>query len=87
MIDVQKIQAALEGATGADFIKAERAARILGDPTPSVVFSAKFQAILLANLLKVPVEDLEELPVKEFTAVIAMVNAFLFGEAQPVPQK
>ena len=80
MIDLEKIDNLLQEAKGSDFIKAERVARMMGDPTPSIIFSAKFQAILLANLFGVPVEDIEELPVHDFTVAISKVNAFLFGQ-------
>jgi len=35
---------------------------------------------LLANALKVPVEDIEELPVAEFVQALSKVNAFLFAQ-------
>ena len=42
MIDLEKIDKLLQEAKGSDFIKAERVARMMGDPTPSIIFSAKF---------------------------------------------
>ena len=86
-MELDKIDELLEKATGADFIKAERQARLLGDTTPSIVFSAKFQAVLLANLMGVPTEDVEDLPMQKFIAAIAKVNAFLFGQAAAAAEK
>lgn len=43
-------------------------------------YHCKFQTILLANALKVPVEDIEELPVAEFVQALSKVNAFLFAQ-------
>ena len=78
MIDIKNIDSALEVVTGKDFLNAERQARQQGDQTASIVLSSQFQAILLANALKVPVEDIEELPVKDFVQALSKVNAFLF---------
>lgn len=86
-MQLEKIDELLEKSTGADFIKAERQARMLGDTTPSIVFSAKFQTVLLANLLAVPIEDVEDLPMQKFIAAIGKVNAFLFGQAAAVAEK
>lgn len=86
-MDLEKIDELLEKSTGNDFIKAERQARLLGDTTPSIVFSAKFQTVLLANLMGVPVEDVEDLPMQKFIIAIAKVNAFLFGQAAAVAEK
>lgn len=86
-MELEKIDELLEKSTGTDFIQAERQARLLGDSTPSIVFSVKFQAILLANLLGVPVEDVEELPMQKFVTAIGKVNAFLFGQAAAVAEK
>lgn len=78
MIEIKNIDSALEAVTGKDFLNAERQARQQGDQTASIVLSSQFQAILLANALKVPVEDIEELPVKDFVQALSKVNAFLF---------
>lgn len=86
-MELDKIDELLAKSTGAEFIKAERQARMLGDTTPSIVFSAKFQTILLANLLAVPIEDVEDLPMQKFVAAIGKVNAFLFGQAATVAEK
>ena len=78
MIDIKNIEDALKSVTGRDFLTAERQARQMGDQTASIVLSSQFQAVLLANALKVPVEDIEELPVKDFVQALSKVNTFLF---------
>lgn len=79
MIDVSKVEAALQDVTGKDVLKAERQARQQGDITPSIMLSSNFQMILLANALHVPQEEIEELPANKFIQVMAMVSSFLFG--------
>ena len=80
MIDIKNVEQALQNVTGKDFLTAERQARQMGDQTASIVLSGQFQAVLLANALKVPVEDIEELPVAEFVQALSKVNVFLFGQ-------
>lgn len=80
MIDLKNVDNVLQNVTGKDFLNAERQARQMGDQTASIVLSGQFQAILLANALKVPVEDIEELPVAEFVQALSKVNIFLFAQ-------
>lgn len=80
MIDLKNVEKVLQNVTGKDFLNAERQARQMGDQTASIVLSGQFQAILLANALKVPVEDIEELPVAEFVQALSKVNTFLFAQ-------
>lgn len=87
MIEIKNIESALKTVTGKDFLSAERQARQQGDQTASIVLSSQFQAILLANALKVPVEDIEELPVKDFVQALSKVNAFLFTADLAVDKK
>lgn len=80
MIDLKNVDNVLQNVTGKDFLNAERQARQMGDQTASIVLSGQFQTILLANALKVPVEDIEELPVAEFVQALSKVNNFLFAQ-------
>ncbi len=80
MVEIKNIDKALQNITGKDFLVAERQARQMGDQTASIVLSGQFQAVLLANALKVPVEDIEELPVAEFVQALSKVNTFLFAQ-------
>lgn len=86
-MDIQKIDEALRKATGYDFIQAEKTARALGDTTPSIIFSTTFQTVFLANLMKLAIDDIQELPIKQFTLAIGKVNSFLFSQEQEAPEK
>lgn len=79
---MKDIEKALQNITGRDFIKAERMARQQGDQTPVIALSTTFQIILAANVLNVPQDEIENLPVSEFVQVLAKVNGFLFGAEQ-----
>ena len=80
MVDLKNVDKVLQNVTGKDFLNAERRARQMGDQIASIVLSGQFQTILLANALKVPVEDIEELPVAEFVQALSKVNTFLFAQ-------
>ena len=80
MVDLKNVDNVLQNVTGKDFLNAERQARQMGVQTASIVLSGQFQTILLANALKVPVEDIEELPVAEFVQALSKVNTFLFAQ-------
>lgn len=75
-MDLNNIDKALQNVTGRDFLAAEREARQQGDQT----LSSQFQITLLAHAMKVPVEDIEALPIKDFVQVLGKVNAFLFAQ-------
>lgn len=79
-MDLNNIDKALQNVTGRDFLAAEREARQQGDQTLSIALSSQFQIILLARAMKVPVEDLEALPAKEFVQILGKVNTFLFAQ-------
>ena len=55
--------------------------------TPSIIFSTTFQTVLLANLMNVAIDDIQELPIKQFTLAIGKVNSFLFSQEQEAPVK
>ncbi len=67
--------------TGADLIKAEKQVRTMGDMSPSVFLSMKFQAVLAAKLMGVTVTELEQLPAVDFRNVVLPVAGFLLGQA------
>lgn len=67
--------------TGADLIKAEKQVRAMGDVSPSVFLSMKFQAVLAAKLMDVTVAELEQLPAVDFRNVVLPVAGFLLGQA------
>lgn len=79
-MDLNNIDKALQNVTGRDFLAAEREARQQGDQTLSIALSSQFQITLLAHAMKVPVEGIEALPIKDFVQVLGKVNAFLFAQ-------
>ena len=79
-MDLNNIDKALQNVTGRDFLAAEREARQQGDQTLSIALSSQFQITLLARAMKVPGEDIEALPIKDFVQVLGKVNAFLFAQ-------
>ena len=79
-MDLNNIDKALQNVTGRDFLAAEREARQQGDQTLSIALSSQFQITLLARAIKVPFEDIEALPIKDFVQVLGKVNAFLFAQ-------
>lgn len=79
-MELNNIDKALQNVTGRDFLAAEREARQQGDQTLSIALSSQFQITLLARTMKVPVEDIEALPIKDFVQILGKVNAFLFAQ-------
>lgn len=75
---VTEVELNFEKMTGRKLIEAEREVRLRGDQTPSVFASMGYQAIIAAKVIGVPVEDLEELPARDFSLIISHVINFLF---------
>ncbi|WP_425057616.1 hypothetical protein SCACP_21330 [Sporomusa carbonis] len=69
-----------DALTGKDLLKAEAEVRAMGDRTPAVSFSMKYQAAVAAQAAKVPVEMILSLPAREFSRVTMLVQNFLFNE-------
>lgn len=80
--DAKKLQAGLEKLTGAEFAVAEREARERGEQAMDIVISRTFHAVLAAKALKVPVEDIIELPIREYTVITGDVGSFLLAPEQ-----
>ena len=81
-IDYVKIQAELESMTGHDFEKAEQSARMLGDRTIDLALSRNFHAILAAKALQVPIDDIKDLPIRDYQKVTSIVASFLFQDLE-----
>lgn len=77
-VDFEKLDAGLKTLRGLDFETAERKERTAGNNYPDVTFSKSFQARLAATALDVPVADIKELPLREFSQVTGAVFNFLF---------
>lgn len=69
-----------DGLTGNNLLQAESEVRAMGDRTPAVSFSMKYQAAVAAQAAKMPVEMILSLPAKEFSKVTLTVQNFLFEE-------
>ena len=84
LYDAKKLQTGLEQLTGDEFAVAEREARERGEQAMDIVISRTFHAVLAAKALKVPVEDIIELPIREYTVITGDVGSFLLA---PEPNK
>ncbi len=76
-IDYKKLSAGLDELTGRDYADAEKQLRLLGEATGDITFNKTFSAIIAAKILKVPVDDIQDLPIRDYVAVTTMVNNFL----------
>lgn len=78
-VDFAKLDAGLKNLRGLDFETAEAQERAGGNNYPDVTFSKSFQARLASLALKIPVADVKELPLRDFTQVTQTVFNFLFA--------
>ena len=79
--NLKELELDLEGLTGNDLINAEKQA-IADENLPMVTdFSRAYLAAIAAQALKMPVEVLRNLPVKEFTKIVNEVQRFLLASA------
>lgn len=68
-----------DNITGNDLVAAESEVRAMGDQTPSVFLSMRFQAAVAAKLIGAPVDDVLALPVPDFRKLVLPVANFLLG--------
>ncbi len=66
-----------DNITSNDLVTAESEVRAMGDQTPSVFLSMRFQAAVAAKLIGVPVDDVLALPVPDFRKLVLPVANFL----------
>lgn len=85
-IDYDKLKSGLNNLTGRDFEEAERAARALGDTSPEITFSKRFQCILAAKALGMIPDDIQDLKIADYTAVTLTVFNFLAGSMGTLAQ-
>ena len=76
-LDFTELENRLDELDSTAFINAERACRMVGDPTPDIIYSATFRARLAATAMGVPFEEIRKLNLKQYTAVITRTLAFL----------
>lgn len=77
--EVTELTIDFDKLTGNDFIMAEQEVRAMGDTTPTVFLSMKFQAALAARCLGVPVDDILALPGNDFRSLIVPMANFLLN--------
>lgn len=74
---MNEISLNFDNITGNDLVAAESEVRAMGDQTPSVFLSMRFQAAVAAKLIGVPVDDVLALPVPDFRKLVLPVANFL----------
>lgn len=77
--EVTELAPEFTALTGNDLIQAEAEARAMGDNTPFIAASMRYQAAVAARALKCPADDVMALGAKDFTRVIAAVTRFLLA--------
>lgn len=65
---------------GRKLLSAETQARAMGDKTPQIIFSQKYQAAVAAKAASVPLDVLLDLPGVKFQEILMEVNTFLFSQ-------
>lgn len=78
-MDTKDLETKLLNLTGKDFELAEFAERNSGNTMPLITFSAAFQARLAAMALGVLPDDIKNLPIQQYNAIVSRVSNFLFA--------
>lgn len=76
---VTEVNLDFDSITGNDLAEAETEVRMMGDKTPSVLLSMKYQAVIAAKLIGVPVDDVLAMSGKDFRNIIFPVADFLLN--------
>lgn len=79
--EVTEVELDVEALSGRDLTLAERESRAMGDNAASMFVSMNFQAIVAAKLLKVPVDDILDLPTADFKKLVVPVMRFFLDMA------
>lgn len=82
LYDPVKLKENLEKLTGRDFTKAETEARMEGDKSIDIMLSRTFYAAVAAKALGVPLPDIQDLPIKEYSMITGDVGNFLLGQLE-----
>ena len=84
-MDISKLEEGLENLRGLDFKAAAARVRKRGTNTNALIkLDEDFQEELAATALGVPVNDIRELPLRQYSQVLQTVFSFLFGTASPL---
>lgn len=78
-IDFNKLDDGLNKLRGLDFEAAEQRERATGNTAAVLASTMPFHARIAAIALGVPVEDIKELPIKQYVAVTTRTSNFLFA--------
>lgn len=79
--ETNEITVDFDKITGTEMLAAEREARAMGDDTPSVFLSMRYQAVLAAKVIGVLPDDLMAMPATDFKKVVLPVANFLLDPA------
>lgn len=78
-IDFNKLDDGLNKLRGLDFEAAEQRERAAGNTAAVLASTMPFHARIAAIALGVPVEDIKELPIKQYVEVTTRTSNFLFA--------
>ena len=76
--DVQDVCLDFDKLTGKDIIAAEAQARSVGESVVPIYSSMRYQGIIAAKIIGVKMDDIEELPSKDYINLITPVANFFF---------
>ncbi len=79
--NVQDITLDFDKITGRVMMELESRCRALGDGTPDLTFSMKYQALMAAKAAGIKYDDILDLGGKDATLVFSAVKSFLFQPA------
>lgn len=77
--EVKEINLDFTKLNGYALVEAENKSRMMGDATPDLSFSMKYQALLASKASGIKYDDILSLPAPDMIAVITTVKNFLFG--------
>lgn len=78
-LDFTTLEERLGELDAAAFMSAERACRMVADPTPDIAQSAAFCARLAAMAMGVPYERIKAMKLQEFASVTMRTKSFLLA--------
>ena len=82
MIDFDKLNEGLNNLRGYEFEMAETQERASGNTFADLSFTKGFQARLASMALKIPVDEIKALPLREYTRTCGAVFNFLYSPSE-----
>lgn len=80
-IETNVLELDFDKITGRAMMETETKCRSMGDGTPDITFSMRYQVMLAAKAAGVKFDDILDLGGKDMTLVVAAVKSFLFQPA------